>query len=249
MRSSGLLELFVLDQLSTAERAEVESHLTAFPELRIDLKEIESALEFFARATSLVAPAGLKTKIMDAIRDEFIPDTRSGSGIWRLLTFLLLIAAAALGYMFMQRNNEVKQMNQELADLRDTCQTAQQRLNVRLQILQQLTAPQNQIIPFTPTPGFASTDLYLHHNASTKRNFIQVRNLPPKADNQVYELWSLKTGQAPARLDLFNAPADGLVEVQYVEGTEIYAITIEQSGGVDSPTMTNLIGTAAVGGN
>ncbi|HJW29079.1 MAG TPA: anti-sigma factor, partial [Saprospiraceae bacterium] len=94
----------------------------------------------------------------------------------------------------------------------------------------------------------ASTDLYLHHNATTKRNFIQVRNLPPKADNQIYELWSIKTGQAPARMDLFDAPANGLVEVQYVEGTEVYAITIEQAGGVDAPTMTNLIGTAAVGG-
>jgi len=47
---------------------------------------------------------------------------------------------------------------------------------------------------------------------------------------------------------LFTTPADGLVEVQYVEGTDVYAITIEQAGGVDSPTMANLIGTVAVNG-
>jgi len=239
-----------MDQLSTAERAEVESHLITFPELRIDLSEIERALEFFAKATALSAPAGLKTKIMDALRDEFIPDTKSGSGgIWRLFAFLFGLGLVVLAYLFMQRNNQLNTSEQELAALRDTCQTAQQRLNSQLQLLQQLTVPQNKIIPFTATPGFASnTDLYFHHNIATKRNFIQVRSLPPLTADQTYELWSIKTGSAPTRMDLFGKPANGLVEVQYVEGTEVYAITIEKAGGVDSPTMTNLIGTVAVGG-
>ena len=238
-----------MDQLSTAERAEVESHLVTFPELRVDLNEIERALEFFAKATALSAPAGLKTKIMDALKDEFIPDTRSGSGgIWRLFAFLFGLGLVVMAYLFMQRNNQLNSSEQELAALRDTCQTTQQRLNSQLQLLQQLTVPQNKIIPFTATPGFASTDIYLHHNAATKRNFIQVRSLPALTADQTYELWSIKTGQAPKRMDLFGSPANGLVEVQYVEGTDVYAITIEKAGGVDSPTMTNLIGTVAVGG-
>src|SRR6188768_3378992 len=172
-----------MDQLSPAERAEVESHLITFPELKIDLAEIENALEFFARAASLTAPAGLKNKVMDAIRDEFIPDTRSGGGMWRLLVFLFGIGLVVMAYLFMQRNNQ----------LRDTCQTNEQRLNDQLQLLQQLTAPQNKIIPFTATPGFASTVLYLHHNETTKRNFIQVRSLPALTADQTFELWSIKT--------------------------------------------------------
>ena len=238
-----------MDQLSTVERAEVESHLVTFPELRVDLNDIERALEFFAKATALSAPAGLKTKIMDALKDEFIPDTRSGSGgIWRLFAFLFGLGLVVMAYLFMQRNNQLNSSELELAALRDTCQTTQQRLNSQLQLLQQLTVPQNKIIPFTATPGFASTDIYLHHNAATKRNFIQVRSLPALTADQTYELWSIKTGQAPKRMDLFGSPSNGLVEVQYVEGTDVYAITIEKSGGVDSPTMTNLIGTVAVGG-
>ena len=234
-----------MDQLSPAERAEVESHLITFPELKIDLAEIEYALEFFAKAASLTAPTGLKNKIMDAIRDEFIPDTRSG-GTWRFLVFLFGIGLVVMAYLFMQRNNQLRDSEQALTAYRDTCQTNEQRLNDQLQLLQQLTAPQNKIIPFTATPGFASTDLYLHHNATTKRNFIQVRNLPPLTADQTFELWSIKAGQAPARMDLFGPPANGLVEVQYVEGTDVYAITIEATGGADSPNMSNLIGTVAV---
>jgi hypothetical protein len=236
-----------MDQLSPAERAEVESHVVTFPELKIDLAEIEYALEIFAKSASLTAPAGLKNKIMDAIRDEFIPDTRSG-GTWRFLVFLFGIGLVVMAYLFMQRNNQLRDSEQALTAFRDTCQTNEQRLNGQLQLLQQLTAPQNKIIPFTPTPGFASTDIYLHHNALTKRNFIQVRNLPALTADQTFELWSIKAGQAPARMDLFGPPANGLVEVQYIEGTDVYAITIEPTGGVDSPNMNNLIGTVAVDG-
>ena len=236
-----------MDQLSPAERAEVETHLTTFPELRIDLREIEAALEFFAKATSLSAPAGLKTKIMDALRDEFIPDTKSGNGgIWRLFALLFGLGVIILGFLFFQRNNDLQRAEDQLAITIDTCNQAQQRLNSRLQILQQLTAPQNQIIPFTPTTTYPTTDLYLHHNTGTGRNFIQVRNLPAITANESYELWSIKPDTAPAPLDVFETVPDNLIEVQFVEGTAVYAITIEQRGGAQSPDLTKLIGTATI---
>jgi anti-sigma-K factor RskA len=246
IRSSALLELYVMGQLTPAETAEVEAHLITFPELRVDLREIEGALQFFAQAASLTAPAGIKGKIMEAIKDDFIPDTRSGGGIWRMLSILLSLGALLLGYLFMQRGNEVTRLEGDLTALRDTCQTTQDQLNQQLDRLRQLTLPENRILPFTATPTFAATDLYLHHNTNTQRNFIQVRNLPQIAADQTFELWSLRTGQAPARMDLFDAPPDGLVEVQFIAGTEIYAITIEPEGGVDAPTMANLIGTVSV---
>ena len=59
-------------------------------------------------------------------------------------------------------------------------------------------------------------------------------------------MWSIKANQAPAPLNIFDIPEDGLVEVQFVEGTEVYAITIEPEGGRDTPTLENLIGTVGV---
>jgi hypothetical protein len=239
-----------MDQLTSAERAEVEVYLSTYPELRTDLAEIERSLEFYAQATSLTPPPGLKKRVMDSVKDDFIPDSKSEKGgPWRMLSLLLGLGLVVVAYLFMQRGHELHNTQQAFAAFQDTCKTEQQKLNDRLQLLQQLTLPQNKIIPFTATPSYTTTtDIYLHHNATTKRNFIQVRNLPPLTADQTFELWSIKTGKAPARMDLFGSPANGLVEVQYVEGTDVYAITIEKAGGVDSPTMTNLIGTVAVGG-
>jgi anti-sigma-K factor RskA len=243
-----------MDQLSTAEKAEVEGYIRTFPELKIDIAEIERSLELFAASAAVQAPAGLKIRILDQIKNEGAtekskPVSSSGLfGMWRLAAALFGLGFLLFGYLFWQKSDSAEQLQQELTALRDSCEQSSQQLTDQLRLLQQLTYPDNTILPFTATPGFASTDLYLHHNAETKRNFIQVRNLPAIAANQSYQLWSLKANQAPTPLDVFDLPSTGLIEVRYVDGTETYAITIEPKGGKDSPTLENLIGTVSVAG-
>jgi len=255
IRESGLLELYVMDQLSPAEKAEVEGYIRAFPELRSDIASIERSLELYAQSAAMKAPAGLKDKILDQIKSEGKnekPTAGSSSGgsftMWRMVAALFGLGILLFGYLFWQKTNDADHLQQELVAARDSCEQSSQQLTDQLRLLQQLTYPDNKIIPFTATPGFASTDLYLHHNAETKRNFIQVRNLPAIAANQSYQLWSLKANQPPTPLDVFDLPATGLIEVRYVDGTETYAITIEPKGGKDSPTLENLIGTVSVAG-
>ena len=240
-----------MDQLSPAERAEVESHLVTYPELRNELKEIERSLEIFAVSAAMKSPPGVKERILDAIRK----DGKGGggtkgrsNGIWSFLSLLLGLGFLMFGYLFYQKDQDALRLTNEITLVRDTCQIRNEELTRELELLRQLTQANNTIIPFQATPGFASTDLYLHINNVTKRNFIQVRNLPAIAANQSYELWSLRPNQPPAPLNVFDAPASGLIEVTYVEGTEVYAITIEPRGGRTTPTMENLIGTVNVTG-
>ena len=239
-----------MDQLSPAERAEVEGSLVSNPVLKNDLNEIERSLEIFAATAAILSPAGVKERILDAIRNEGgNGNAKGGSGsIWPFLSIIFGLLTLVLGYLFYQKGNEAKNLQDEIIAVRDTCQTRTNELNNQLNLLLQLTQPTNKILPFTATPSFASTDLYLHINKATKRNFIQVRNLPALTANQAYELWSIKTGSAPVPLNVFEAPPNGLIEVSYVDGTEVYAITIEAKGGVNSPTMANLIGTVSVAG-
>jgi hypothetical protein len=240
-----------MDQLSPAEKAEVESHLVTFPELRNELKEIERTLEIYAASAGIKSPAGVRERILDAIKNDTggsgKAKVRSG-GFWPIAAAIFGLGILVLGYLFYQKDQDTKQLERDIALVRDTCQTRTNDLTRQLDLLRQLTEPNNKILPFTPTPGFASTDLYLHTNKVTKRNFIQVRNLPALAANQSFELWSIKPNQAPAPLNVFDVPASGLLEVTYVEGTEVYAITIEAKGGVNTPTMANLIGTVSVAG-
>ena len=251
IRSSGLLELYVLDQLSPAEKGEVEGYLRTYPELRNDLKEIERSLEIFAGSAALKSPAGVKERILDAIKQDVKGPSGEGprtNGIWSVLAVILGLGLLVFGFLFYQKNQTAQQLENEIIAVRDTCETRTTELNRQLEILRQLTQPGNTILPFQATPGFASTDLYMHTNKVTKRNFIQVRHLPDIAETQSFQLWSLRPNQPPAPLNVFDVPSDGLIEVTYVDGTEVYAITIEPKGGKSTPTLEQLIGTVSVAG-
>jgi hypothetical protein len=205
----------------------------------------------YAGSAALKSPAGVKEKILHAIRNN--PEANSNAhsssfSIWPLATAALALALLLFGYFYFQKDKQTKELRSEITAVKDTCQAKTNELTNQLDLLRQLTEPNNKIIPFTATPGFASTDLYLHTNKATKRNFIQVRNLPGLTENQSYELWSIKPNQPPMPLTVFDKPVNGLIEVAYVDDTAVYAITIEPKGGKTTPTMEHLIGTVSVVG-
>jgi len=56
IRDAGLLELYVLGELSPTERQQVEEGIRTYPELKTELAEIEQAFKHFAFAKT-VTPA------------------------------------------------------------------------------------------------------------------------------------------------------------------------------------------------
>lgn len=61
---SGLIELYAMNALSAAEAAQVEAWAAAFPEVRAEIEEAQSALELYAQAHAVEPSAGMKAKIM-----------------------------------------------------------------------------------------------------------------------------------------------------------------------------------------
>lgn len=64
---SGILELYVLDLLDEAERLTVQEMIILHPELKLELENIENALENYARYTGVEPSSGLRIKIEQAI--------------------------------------------------------------------------------------------------------------------------------------------------------------------------------------
>jgi mannose-6-phosphate isomerase-like protein (cupin superfamily) len=64
---SGILELFVLDLLDEAERAEVRDTVLQYPILEKEIKNIESTLQLYATSIAIEPPKSLKAKIETSI--------------------------------------------------------------------------------------------------------------------------------------------------------------------------------------
>ncbi|MDQ7947688.1 MAG: hypothetical protein REI93_02550, partial [Pedobacter sp.] len=67
---SGILELYVLGQLTAQENSEVEAMAAQHPEVKAEISAIEVAMESYAMENSVAASAELEAKILAQFRDH-----------------------------------------------------------------------------------------------------------------------------------------------------------------------------------
>lgn len=247
---SGLLELYAIGALGDEDRLVVEQALKDYPELRNELREIENALYKYAQLNQLTAPASVRQAVMDSVQAQSGSDaTDSVKNMGRRINWGMWIAAALfLGIIFQYWNSDRKwnELSEDRQAIAERCDSTQSALRERLNQLELLLSENNRIIPVDPTEKYPGTKLYFHLNDSDQRNFIQVQNLPALADNQSFQLWSLKSDQDPIPLDVFRAGDSVIIPVQFVEASNAYAITIEPEGGSQVPNLEELIGVFSI---
>lgn len=245
---SGLLELYVLNQLDASDRLMVEGYIQRYPELATEIKEIEQG--YFAIGQNMAGT------VSGDVKDEILRKARmltNGSGqvrgssgsafnVWSILLLTALLGSIFLWYTERQK---LTQSNEEYALLQSNCDSLEAVRTAQFAMQQELYSPNNEILAFTATEAYPQTKLYFHTNANDGKNFIQVHGLPPINDDQSYQLWSLKGDDAPRPLNVFQGD-DELFEVEFIEGSNAYAITIEQKGGAQSPNLEQLIGIVEV---
>jgi anti-sigma-K factor RskA len=258
IRESGLLELYVLGTLSGGELAQVEAALIQFPELKADINNIERTLQTYATANTISPSPQLKNRILEEARKTTSnnnntttgnPPTTGGGGFNFLkgLLALLSMLCVFLAYNWFNSNQEKQQLeNRNQRDM-EVCDSIRDASTKQYALYQDVTNPNNKIIANAPIPKYAETEIYFYHNPVDKKNYLQLSSLPPIDNNtQSYQLWSIKGTDPPRPLDVFQSDGDKVIPVQHIDGTQVYAITIERKGGVQSPTLDDLIGTFAI---
>lgn len=251
IRESGLLELYVLGQCSAEEIRIVEIAIKSFPELKKDLYQIGAALEQYARLHSVAPAAELKDQILEEVRKDnttvsSTKQKKSAPTSTRMPGMIAMVLAAstlALAYFLYLANQEKAATQQELDEYKIFCDSIQLNSDAQYAQLERLQDPDNDVLVITPTEKYAETEIFLIYNSNDQQNFVQVRNLPIISDQQSFQLWSLKEGQNPIPLTVFQGDEGFFIPVEYESGTATYAITIEPFGGGQVPTLEDLIGT------
>ncbi|MEJ7693873.1 MAG: hypothetical protein WKF69_12725, partial [Daejeonella sp.] len=64
---SGILELYVLGDLSGEEIREVESTIAQYPAVKAEVEEIENALQAYAISNAIEPSEAVRTKILNSI--------------------------------------------------------------------------------------------------------------------------------------------------------------------------------------
>ena len=255
IRESGLLEQYAMGVLSDQEVKKVEGYLAQFPELQKDYQEIQQALQALATERSMKPRPSLEDEIVKSVMENSKPQdgvkednvaNSGGSSLWKWISGLLVVCTLGALYFYWDTNTRLTETSEELNVLKTECDSISTSQQEALDLFDKLNAKENRILNFTPTNGYPETQLMFHFNPVEKQNYIQVQNLPAIADNQAFQLWSLKGNSDPIPLTVFKVGADFIVPVAFEEGTGTYAITIEDESGALVPTLSRLIGTVSV---
>ena len=254
---SGNLEYYVYGTLSIEEMAETEAAIEKFPEVRKEIEEIERALLNLAEATAPTLSAIVWTHILNSIRKVRNLNTDQNSTNWAAITGW---AAAILfiGGLFwmLQKNSGLREDLQITTIENNKLQEANESLLVSNDTIQSHLASSNEILKIVRSKDYVTYTLpgnqalapnayaKVYYNKNEKVAYIDTNGLPAAERNKVFQVWSLKMKPlTPTSLGLIAKEtqiADGIYKFTDLPVTEAFGITMEPTGGSETPTMSQL---------
>ena len=242
--SSGVLELYVIGQLSPREMREVEKVAREYPAVKQELTTIEQTLEAYSLKNQTAPPPGSFDKIKAQIKPTATKPVGKSSGLPLWLGLLLGTIGLVLAIAFFslrQKNQDIQQENSNLNLALSECEAeAQRQLDADRPIA---IIRENGTSTILLTGTEANPDLLaaVYFNPLSQKSYLDPFQLPDPTTGKQDQLWALIDGQ-PTDMGVFDLPAsDGtIIEVPFIANADAFAITLEPAGGSVNPTLTDL---------
>jgi len=269
---TGILELYVLGQLTVMEQKEVEDMAAAYPLVREEINAIEIAMEKYAVFHAVKPTSGLEKKIFEKIAPSAAnqPQTNnpkivqlntdhSASEI-RSLRFALVACVGLLVLSFVAlyaMNDKLGIANQRIASLnseKEKFASTVNYMNAANKDLQEIAAitddPKWTVVKLggTTIAPQAKMRIFWHKSGQHVMLDNTRMSLPENDSKHQYQLWAIVKGK-PVDLGVFDAesqPEKLLLAMKAIGDAQAFAVTLEKRGGSASPTMEKMIVQGAV---
>ena len=261
---SGILELYVLGELSQEEGLRVEYMASKNPAVKAELDEIEHSMELFARENAIEPAAHLRDRILDTVLTSFADDSavtsksNSGGTEGKIISMaqptvnsfykyafaaclaLLIASSVALVTLY----NRLQQSNQQIAVLQSDKQHFANTVSLKEGELQVFRDSSFKLLKLNGTPKSPLAQITVAWSPVNKKVWIDLRSLkvPANDKDHQYQLWALVAGK-PVDLGVFDDSPDStdMKEMKPVASAGAFAVTLEPRGGSVSPTMDEMV--------
>jgi anti-sigma-K factor RskA len=263
---SGILELYVLGDISAEEKLQVEDMAAKYPEIRAELNEIERSMELYAEENAVEPTDGLRQRVLGSLlvnlgddriftkavthQDDdddnvvTLPTARVNSfykyAFAACLT-LLLISVYGLVNLY----SRLQDSNSQLTALQtDKIRTANQ-VNLMDSELDMYRDTTNKVLRLKGLLKTPTAAMILAWNSVSKKVMVDMTSMKlPKNDKQhQYQLWALVNGK-PVDMGVFDTPAAdtaGVKEMKAIASAQGFAVTLEPAGGSINPTLDQMV--------
>ena len=252
--ASGVLEAYLLGELSEAQASEVKAMADKYPEIRSELKSIEETLELMAENTAIAPPAHLKQGLLQKIQKdphgglkEHSPARSGATNTFKYLmaaSIALAVMSSGTAYIFWSkwqsaenRINDLLAQNQVLTENFNAASHQLERTTGDIGIL--TDKDYRKVVMNSVTTSESSAVVYW--NPEENSVYLSVSFLPVPAEDKQYQLWALVDGQ-PMDAGVFDMPesSQALLLMKSMGEADAFAITLEPRGGSEAPTLEDL---------
>jgi anti-sigma-K factor RskA len=250
--SSGIIESYVLGQLNTSERADVEAMASKHAEIKAEMVAIEEAVSAFALSHSKIPPNHLKQQILSKIelndkketKVVSINQSKTSYAMWLVAASItLLIVSSIYNYTLINKLKTAEKnmvaVNSEKEKIAKEYESQTASYNDMAQQMTIIMQPENKKVMLKGMDVAPNAIAAVYWNQSTKDVYINVNALPMPTTDKQYQLWAIVDGK-PVDVGVFEMGKDSssLQKMKSIIGAQAFAVTLEKKGGSPTPTMT-----------
>jgi anti-sigma-K factor RskA len=261
---SGILELYVLGDISPEEKLQVEDMAEKYPDVRAEITAIERSMELYAEEHAVEPPEHLRQRVLGSLLINLGDDriftkavTRQDDDniavlpIARVNSFYKYAFAACLTlllisiYGLVNLYNKLQDSNTQLTALQSTNVHIANQVNLMDKQLGMYRDTTYKVLRLKGMPKAPNAAMILAWNAVSKKVMVDMQSMKlPKNDaKHQYQLWALVGGK-PVDMGLFDAStADtaGVKEMKSIASADAFAVTLEPMGGSVNPTLDQMV--------
>ena len=253
--SSGLLEMYAIGAASPEEIIQIERWRTEYPEINIELINIEKVMESYAMANSVVPSSSVKDKIFASIQTpkvSFIPSAQSDLSTVRphhnqqssakVVSFSFGQTAAAAAILLLLVSTVFYYNKYKNADLKfqeGQVQLASMNMHLRemntnMGIVQSKYSKPIALDGMEAAPDAAAKIFWMKNTGEV---YVDPANMPMAPSGKQYQLWAFVDGK-PIDAGMITSKDGKKYTIQKMKTfgkAQAFAITLEAEGGHPQP--------------
>lgn len=247
----------MLGLTSPEEDAELTRMSEQYPEVRQALREAEDALADYGLLHHKTPPASAKEEIFKALAEDgqihsdderqvAVSPRRSNNALARVIAIAASVLFLATVGLHLVRTadfrRQIRQLEQEKADLIAQNETFLAQIQEARHELEIIGDPAFRTVVLNGIPGHDGKRALVYWNATSHAVYLKPTDLPALPQDKQYQLWGIVDGQ-PVNAGTYD-PSAGEQDMQKmasIENAEMFAITIEPTGGSDQPTLDQMV--------
>jgi hypothetical protein len=261
---SGILELYVLGDVTPDEKLQVEEMASKHPAIKAELAEIERSMELYATENAIEPSAHLRDRVLNSLLTNFADDNNFPSKKeqsvknnviampapkansfykYAFAACLALLIASVVALLSVY--NKLQDANVQIVAMNSTNQHFSKTVNFMDQQLNIYRDPSFKVIKLKGTAHLPNGSMLVAFSPAKKKVVIDIADLKMPVNDKAhqYQLWALVGGK-PVSLGVFDkndADSTAMKEMKSIDLAQAFAVTLEPRGGSINPTMDQMM--------